>query len=200
MRLPVKDSLPAQPRRVVYFEKVGSEGGTGVKTSSLSRDMGMIFIMIGPSTALLHVAHNDASDSASKAKTETNSLEEVSLFEVVLQLGKDKRHKETYPKALEQAKTNDVKMDNLPGATRQSRTINVAYLVQTLTPNLAPRLKTSLKDGRGGSAKDYSLTSTLKFSFIQGMPSAHRPGETGIADRHHDGRGHACVIGKHEEI
>ena len=97
--------------------------------------------MMGPAAATLQASHNDASDSASLSNTQNGSMEEVDITAMLAKLGNDKRFRTSYPAALAEANTRDYKIDNLPGATRQVRSINVAYNVQTRTPNLIPKIR-----------------------------------------------------------
>ncbi len=57
------------------------------------------------------------------------------------------KNKEVYPSSVLKAQQWDHKMDNLPGATRQPREINVAYSVKTLTPNLHASIEDARRTG-----------------------------------------------------
>jgi hypothetical protein len=109
--------------------------------------------MMGPEAAKLQIAHNDASDAASKTKIGSGITTDVTLQEMLKVLGTDKKHSSTYPDALRKMAKNDCHLDNLPGATRQTRSINVAFSVPTITPNLYPKIQDAKRRWEEGPAK-----------------------------------------------
>ncbi len=96
--------------------------------------------MMGPASASLQTAHNIASDAASKANKQGGSMEPVKIYDMMRKAANDSRNTPSYQNAIKEARVTDCDMNNLPGATRQVRTISVAYSVQTLTPNLNTKI------------------------------------------------------------